>query len=90
MSLDRLDEQPQVLRYWAGFFWQRIMGRTPRIPGAGTMACCKAVLLQHDERDQDVHLEIIWDDDNELHATQRATVTEITQAILDAKSYTKG
>lgn len=37
-----------------------------------------------------MHLEIVWDDDNELHATQRASVSEITQAILDAPSYTKG
>lgn len=37
-----------------------------------------------------MHLEIVWDDNNEPHATQRATVTEITQAILDAESYTKG
>jgi uncharacterized DUF497 family protein len=45
--------------------------------------------LQHDESDHDVHLEIVWDDNNEQHATHRATVTEITQAILDAESYTR-
>lgn len=37
-----------------------------------------------------MHLEIVWDDGNELHATQRATIAEITQAILDASHYTKG
>jgi uncharacterized DUF497 family protein len=37
-----------------------------------------------------VHLEIVWDDHNELHATQGASITEITQAILDAPSYIKG
>lgn len=52
--------------------------------------CCNALLLQHDESDHAVHLEIVWDDRNELHATQRATMAEITQAILDADSYSKG
>lgn len=37
-----------------------------------------------------MHLEVIWDDRNEPHATERATMAEITQAILDADSYSKG
>lgn len=37
-----------------------------------------------------MHLEIVWDDDNLVKATRRASVTEITQAIFDAATYTKG
>lgn len=37
-----------------------------------------------------MRLEIVWDDNNEEHATKRATMTEITQATLDAPHYTKG
>lgn len=46
--------------------------------------------MQHDESDHDVYLEIVWDDNNELDATQRATMAEITQAILDADGFTTG
>ena len=52
--------------------------------------CCIALQLQHNESEYEVHLEIVWDDDNELHATQRASVSEITQAILDAPGHIKG
>lgn len=36
-----------------------------------------------------MHLEIVWDDNNEPHATERATMTEITQAILDVDHYVR-
>ena len=37
-----------------------------------------------------VHLEIVWDDANVKHATQRATITEIGEAIDDAPHYARG
>lgn len=37
-----------------------------------------------------MYLEIVWDDQNLEHATQRATATEINQAIEDAPNYVKG
>jgi hypothetical protein len=56
---------------------------------SATARVALALSLQHGS-EQDVHLEIVWDDNNEEHATKRATMTEITQAILDAPHYTKG
>lgn len=71
-------------------FRGRSRSRSTRLRALLPSRAANAVLLQHGESDHGVHLGIVWDDNNELHATQRATVTEITQAILDAESYTKG
>lgn len=37
-----------------------------------------------------MHLEIVWDDGNLEHATRRASMLEISEAVDDAERYTKG
>ncbi len=37
-----------------------------------------------------MHLEIVWDEANLDHATQRATTAEIAEVIEDAPDYTRG
>lgn len=36
-----------------------------------------------------MHLEIVWDDGNPEHATRRASMLEISEAIDDAERYMK-
>lgn len=50
-------------------------------------SCCVWLVLQHG--DEQVHVEIVWASDVE-HATHRASIGEITEAITDAEGYTPG
>ena len=52
-------------------------------------ACCMGAIIATQGRVA-VHLEIVWDDANLEHATQRATATEISEAIDDAPHYARG